>query len=166
MIGTSLHVRILACAYGIPRVSLSRTKPTIYARTWDPEMPYDVSLDGLDEAVAAALASADQPEVVARSTELTRLAHENLADLAARVMSLIRTDTDEDRALRRTLRHQHEASLLASRAARGAEVARLELELRRTRTELAKIRSSRTYRLATRGARVSRAIRRSLRRAS
>ena len=45
-IGTSLHVRIVAAAFGVPRVSLPKPKPTRYARQWDPDMPFDVSLDG------------------------------------------------------------------------------------------------------------------------
>jgi len=50
VIGTSLHVRIIAAAYGVPRISLSRWKPTQYARAWDPDMPYDVRLGALDAA--------------------------------------------------------------------------------------------------------------------
>ena len=59
---------------GVPRVTLSRHKPTQYARTWDPEMPFDVGLDDLDNAVEAAVAAAARTEVVARSEELSRLA--------------------------------------------------------------------------------------------
>ena len=36
VVGTSLHVRIVAAAYGVPRVSLSKPKPTRYAKLWDP----------------------------------------------------------------------------------------------------------------------------------
>src|SRR5690606_41580614 len=39
VIATSLHVRIVACAYDVPRVSLARPQPTQYARTWAPELP-------------------------------------------------------------------------------------------------------------------------------
>ena len=38
MIGTSLHVRIVAAAYGVPRVTMRRAKPTRYAARWD-ELP-------------------------------------------------------------------------------------------------------------------------------
>ena len=54
VIGTSLHVRIVAAAYGVPRVSLAKPKPTRYARLWDPDMPFDVALEDLDAAVEAA----------------------------------------------------------------------------------------------------------------
>ena len=166
VIGTSLHVRILACAYAIPRVTLARTKPTQYARRWDPDMPYGVTLDGLDDAMATALANGDKPELIAHAADLARLAHDNLADMAHRVMTLAENETAEDKALRLKIRTQHQTALIAGRTARGAEIARLELELRRAQKELAAIRSSRTYRLAARGARVGRAIRRTLRRAS
>jgi hypothetical protein len=87
VIGTSLHVRIIASAYGVPRVTLVRNKPTGYSRTWDADMPHNIAIDHLDEAVEAALASAHKPEVAARSAELSHLAHEHLGDVARRVMS-------------------------------------------------------------------------------
>ena len=55
VIGTSLHARIVAAAYGVPRVSLAKPKPTRYAKHWDPDMPFDVTLEGLDAAIAAAI---------------------------------------------------------------------------------------------------------------
>ena len=58
VIGTSLHVRIVAGAYGVPRVTLTKRKPTEYARSWDSDMPYDVALDDLDHAIEAAVARA------------------------------------------------------------------------------------------------------------
>jgi hypothetical protein len=85
VIGTSLHVRIVAAAYGVPRLTLSRWKPTQYAHTWDAGMPFDVGIDELDAAVEAALAGARRGADAARTEELSRLAHEHLGDLAARV---------------------------------------------------------------------------------
>ena len=61
MIATSLHARIVAAAYGVPRVSLAKPKPTRYARLWDPDMPFDVALEGLDAAVEAACARRSSP---------------------------------------------------------------------------------------------------------
>ncbi|MGH3487187.1 MAG: polysaccharide pyruvyl transferase family protein [Actinopolymorphaceae bacterium] len=152
VIGTSLHVRIIACAYGIPRVTLSRTKPTRYARVWDPEMPFDVSLAGLDAAVGAALEAAERPEVLARSRELSQLAHDNLTAFAEQVTTLAATQTAEDKARRREARQRAEGALLASRTE----------ELKRARRELTAIRSTRTYRLSQKAGRIARAIRRSL----
>ena len=45
VVGTSLHVRLIAATDGIPRVTLARWKPTRYARAWDADMPFDVGLD-------------------------------------------------------------------------------------------------------------------------
>ena len=57
VIGTSLHVRIIAAAYGLPRVTLRRAKPAKYATHWDDKMPFNVRVNELDDAVGAALAA-------------------------------------------------------------------------------------------------------------
>ena len=86
VIGTSLHVRIIAAAYGVPRVTLTRPKASRYAETWDPDMPHDVSLGALDGAVAAALAEGARP--AAHAAALARRAHEHLTGLAGEVLAL------------------------------------------------------------------------------
>lgn len=96
VIGTSLHVRIVAAAYGVPRVTLSKHKPTVYARTWDADMPFDVALDGLDEAVTRARAAGESELVAARSRELTRRAHAHLAGLTGDVLAQTRAQTPLD----------------------------------------------------------------------
>lgn len=55
-IGSSLHGRIVACAYGVPRVSLAKRKLDEYAQTWDPDMPWGIDERTLDAAAAKALA--------------------------------------------------------------------------------------------------------------
>ncbi len=55
-IGQSLHGRIVASAYGVPRISLADPKLDTYAATWDAGMPAGVTTASLDEAVSAALA--------------------------------------------------------------------------------------------------------------
>lgn len=100
VIGTSLHVRIIAAAYGVPRVSLARWKPAQYARTWDPDMPYGVALDDLDAAIAAAESAGRRPEVAERSAAVVRHAHEHLDALARRVLALAARDTPAGRAAR------------------------------------------------------------------
>ena len=87
VVGSSLHVRIVASAYGVPRVSLRRSKPTRYARTWDPDMPYGVSLPALDAAAGAAMTAAERPEVAVRSAALVERAHRHLTSLAADVLA-------------------------------------------------------------------------------
>lgn len=159
VIGTSLHVRIISCAYGIPRVTLRRTKPTRYARVWDPDMPYDVTLPRLDDAIEQALAAGERPEVAARAADLTRLAYENLESLADRVLTAARTQTEEDRELRRKLRARNQVTLREHRFGCESEISKLEESLAKAKRELSTIRSSRTYRLAQRLARVYRAVR-------
>lgn len=81
VIASSLHVRIIAAAHAVPRISLARHKVTRYAETWDPEMPYDVTLDRLDAALAAAARA--RPD----ADHLARLANDQLRTLAAEVRS-------------------------------------------------------------------------------
>jgi len=85
-IGTSLHVRIVAAAFGVPRVSLPKPKPTRYARQWDPDMPFDVPLTDLDEAVEAARGRAREAGAVAHAHGLATASHENLASLSQLVL--------------------------------------------------------------------------------
>ncbi len=89
VVASSLHVRIVAAAFGIGRVSLVRPKTTRYARTWDADMPFDVGPDGLDAAVARAIARAEEPEAAAHAAGLSRLAHERLNALAHRALERV-----------------------------------------------------------------------------
>ena len=89
VVASSLHVRIVAAAFGIGRVSLARPKTTRYARTWDADMPFDVGPDGLDAAVARAIARAEEPEAAAHAAGLSRLAHERLNALAHRALERV-----------------------------------------------------------------------------
>ncbi len=86
-IGTSLHVRIVAAAYGVPRVSLAKPKLTRYARQWDPDMPYDVALDDLDAAVEAAVLRARRADAIAHAEGLALAAHQQLEALGRLVES-------------------------------------------------------------------------------
>jgi len=106
VVGTSLHVRVIASAYGVARVSLARPKVSAYAADWDPDMPYDVGLADLDDAIARAVAQAQRPEAAAASAQLARRAHDELADLATEVLALARADTDATRARRTALRQR------------------------------------------------------------
>lgn len=151
VIATSLHVRIVACAYDVPRVSLARPKPTKYARTWDPEMPYGVAFDELDAAVEKALELGVDPDVRARSARLSDLVDQNLRDLADRVLTMAREETDADRERRARARRRDRAAFVAHHgvvASRDAKIAELNKELDRVRRELAEVRASRSYRLA------------------
>ena len=87
VVGTSLHVRIVAAAYGVPRVSLSKPKPTRYAKLWDAAMPFDVALEQLDDAVAAAITLAATPAAADHAERLARTAHDNLQSLSELVLA-------------------------------------------------------------------------------
>jgi hypothetical protein len=80
-LGSSLHGRIVASAYHVPRVSLAVDKVTTYARTWADGMPFDTSLDDVREAVARAVSRRNDPDQDQLDAGLTALAHE--AALAA-----------------------------------------------------------------------------------
>lgn len=61
-IGSSLHGRVVASAYGLPRVSLTNAKVAAYAATWDPVMPADVPVAEAPAALDAAVTLAQLPE--------------------------------------------------------------------------------------------------------
>ena len=54
-VGGSLHGRIIAQTYGVPRVSFLKPKVDAYAQQWDPRMPYGVEPSNALDAVVAAL---------------------------------------------------------------------------------------------------------------
>ena len=117
VVGTSLHVRIVAAAYGVPRVSLAKPKPTRYAALWDPDMPFDVAPEDLDAAVEAALA---RPED-AHAERLAVDADDRLRELARLV-----TTASADAGLRIAARHHDQLGALAAmRATQEAEIAAL-----------------------------------------
>jgi len=89
-IGTSLHVRIVAAAHGVPRVSLAKPKPTRYARQWDPDMPFDAGLEDIDAGVEAALRRSRTAEAATHAEALSTAAHEQLERLAALVAARTR----------------------------------------------------------------------------
>lgn len=54
-IGSSLHGRIIACAYGTKRISVETPKVDVYSQTWDADFPFGVEPGALASAVTAAL---------------------------------------------------------------------------------------------------------------
>ena len=127
VIGTSLHVRIVAAAYGVPRLSLPKFKPTRYAKLWDPDMPFEVSLGELDAAVEAACARARRPEAAEHAERLALEAHEHLRDVARLVLA---APDALAVARRRAQRQRHHLAALADQvAAQQAEIAALQQRL-------------------------------------
>lgn len=130
VISTSLHVRIIACAYDAARISLDRRKVTSYARAWDSSMPAGVALDGLTVATRAALARADDPGVIDAARRLTRRAHEHLEDLSAKTLALAARDTDATRAARAQARRAHWEAPLRPQRPRRLRIPRLRRDRR------------------------------------
>ncbi len=162
-IGLSLHGRIVAAAYGVPRISLAKRKLNAYAQTWDPDMPYGVTPEILDDAVAEALS----PAVAARSADvgedLARTADAEIRQAVAETLGPSLSDPAVlvSRAARRitaleALRHD-EVARARNRAAEGDGAA---LVPQRPLERLAALPRPATGRLLTSGLRRVRAGRR------
>lgn len=140
VVSSSLHVRIVAASYGVPRLTFTRGKPTRYAQLWDPHMPVDVELATLDAAVGDALAAGARDEVLAASQRLTELADANIRALADTVRATLGTDR-ADVAARRVAAYEDVAAARRPCELRESKL-RVELdevtrELAATRAELA-----------------------------
>lgn len=121
--GASLHGRIVASAYDVPRISLARGKVDTYAETWDDVMPLRVRIDDLDAAVRSALADATRAAAASKGEELAALAEANIK----RSIALAADATPAEIAARRAtaqepdlaiVRRERDAALKARDAAR------------------------------------------------
>lgn len=74
-VGGSLHGRVVAASYGVPRVSLASWKVDQYAATWDAGFPFGASPKSLSRDVEAAYSHAGDDH----SLELARQAEESIA---------------------------------------------------------------------------------------
>ncbi|GAA4725200.1 hypothetical protein GCM10023350_04590 [Nocardioides endophyticus] len=157
VIGTSLHVRIIAAAYGLPRVTMRRAKPTRYATHWDAQMPFDVRIEDLGDAIGAALAAGTRAEVRAGSERLSRLADENVRAIAERVGELVERGLDverkelaEHRQRRyRSIANRREACAVVTDVLR-SELAEARRELELSRAEVERLRRRVPIRLRAR----------------
>jgi polysaccharide pyruvyl transferase WcaK-like protein len=157
VIGTSLHVRIVAAAYGLPRVTMRRAKPTRYATHWDDQMPFDVRIDDLGDAIGVALAAGGRAEVRAGSERLSQLADDNVRAIAERVGELVGRGLDVERkelAERRQRRHRsianrREACAVVTDGLR-SELAEARRELELSRAEVERLRRRVPIRLRAR----------------
>jgi hypothetical protein len=136
VIGTSLHVRIVAAAYGVPRVTMRRVKPTRYAAHWDELMPYDVRIVDLDDALAAALAAGRRSEVRAASERLSTLADDNVRGIADQVSEVVARGWDVEREELAEHRQRRHRSISSRREACTAATDGLRTELAEARREL------------------------------
>lgn len=179
-VGSSLHGRIIACAYGTKRLSIAKPKVDVYAETWDAEFPSGAEPSTLPAAVAAALEREPEAAHAAALAEDARVSvSEALAILAggkeasspdrlsARVdeaaqlqIAAMRLETERDRAVFTTRERAAEAARLAAdrdeqRRARRA----VEAELRNSRARLHEIETSTSWKLGSRLVATARAIR-------
>ena len=136
VIGTSLHVRIVAAAYALPRITLRRVKPARYAAHWDDLMPFNVRLSQLDDALGAALAAAERSEVRAAAGELSRLADDNVRAIVDRVRVLVARGDDTERQQLVERRQNGYRAIAARREICDAATENVRDELFQTRREL------------------------------
>jgi len=137
VIGTSLHVRIVAAAYAVPRVTMRRVKPTRYAAHWDDQMPFDVRAVDLEDAIGAALAAGTRAEVRTESERLSRLADDNVRAIVERVTELVARGSDVQRKELAERRQRRHGSIASRRAACAVVTDQLRAELDEARRELA-----------------------------
>lgn len=84
-IGSSLHGRIIAIEYGVPRISLENAKVRQYVALWDADYPFDVRIEDL--AHHARMAASDSGDMAsAAGSELGRAVD---ADFLATINPLI-----------------------------------------------------------------------------
>lgn len=74
VIGTSLHVRVLASSYGVPRIALCNEKTAKYASEWDNKWPSDI--DVMD--IPKALHEIKSNTTPVREDKLTAMAYDEL----------------------------------------------------------------------------------------
>lgn len=92
-IGSSLHGRIISCAYGVPRVSFSKRKVDDYIRTWDADMPWGVDHLRMGSAAEHALTMVDD----GRGAEYGIRAHENIQRVVEHVRQWAEQGAPSDR---------------------------------------------------------------------
>ncbi len=77
-IGTSLHGRIIAASYNVPRISLLNKKVSRYAESWDSKYPHGVAIDAVLSAVEAAVKTPTDPKL---ANTLAKQAQRNFSQL-------------------------------------------------------------------------------------
>ncbi|MDY0909009.1 polysaccharide pyruvyl transferase family protein [Microbacterium sp. CFBP9034] len=180
-IGNSLHGRIVASAYGVPRVSLAKPKVDAYAADWDDAQPFAVKAADLASAVERALGSDPLPadHLADAAMENLRAAIDSLdparaADpvdvlrrrltassaAGAAMSSVARHLVGENSALDRAAARADRAASQAARAAQG-RITALEKAIASRDSELIAITQSRRWRLFERVDAIRGAVRRS-----
>jgi hypothetical protein len=83
IISTSLHFRIVAASYDVPRVSLLNPKVSNYLSNWDPEYPQGVTISELIEACRSAATMSSSSGVRTRSRSVRDRADANMRQVLA-----------------------------------------------------------------------------------
>ncbi len=84
LISSSLHGRIVAISYKVPRVSLTIEKLTLYAKTWDPLFPYAVTLPTLFDACQKSL-GVDKTYMESTAHDLSTRARDNMETILSTI---------------------------------------------------------------------------------
>ena len=83
-IGSSLHGRIVACTYNVPRISLKNNKVSFYVNQWDPLYPCDMDLREFSNTIERTLL-VNSEFTNSSSNSLQRQSYDNIRDLIARL---------------------------------------------------------------------------------
>ncbi|MFT4214399.1 MAG: polysaccharide pyruvyl transferase family protein [Microbacterium sp.] len=135
-LGGSLHGRVVAAAYRVPRVSIGSWKVDQYARTWDPGFPLGVTPDSLREAVEFATTMPDRANPEALASQALRSLESAIA--------LLDGWTDVH------VQSTHASALLSARTMEAEELHRLAWEADRSEEGAARQRGERFEAEATR----------------
>lgn len=77
-IGSSLHGRIIACSYNIPRIGLVNDKLSSYSSIWDNVYPFNIKINELSEQIVKALDITKDVNSLKHTEELSFLAEKNI----------------------------------------------------------------------------------------
>lgn len=127
-IGTSLHGRIIAASYNVPRISLLNKKVSRYAESWDNDYPHGVAIDAVLSTVEAAVKTPADPKL---ANKLAKQAQRNFSQLIKPVFKKKSATTQDPLNIAKSYIKSDEkrrASFLAVIDDKNSQIARLENE--------------------------------------
>ena len=128
-IGTSLHGRIIAASYNVPRISLLNKKVSRYAESWDNKYPHGVAIDAVLSAVEAAVKTPADPKL---ANKLAKQAQRNFSQLIKPVFKKKSATTQDPLNIAKSYIKSDEkrrTSFLAVIDDKNSQIARLENEV-------------------------------------
>ena len=84
-LGSSMHGRIVAAAYEVPRISFASTKVDAYASQWDADMPFRIMPQDLNEALSSIPSAQERGRLSEVSQGLADLATSNFVRMTTRI---------------------------------------------------------------------------------